>query len=104
VIFAGIRYYLHISPNRFFYLNADISATKMTTGTKMWAIVTVVAVVGAFALAAALTNITPVYAKITPTCDGEPGDCPGRSDNPGQGHEDTGNQNPSGKLPPGQNK
>jgi hypothetical protein len=53
---------------------------------------------------AALVNTIPTYAKITPTCDGEPGDCPGKSDNPGQGHEDTGNQNPSGKLPPGQNK
>lgn len=55
-------------------------------------------------LATTMANIVPAYAKITPTCDGEPGDCPGRSDNPGQGHEDTGNQNPSGKLPPGQNK
>jgi hypothetical protein len=54
-------------------------------------------------LAAALAN-TPTYAKITPTCDGEPGPCPGSSSNPGQGHEDTGNENPSGQLPPGQNK
>jgi hypothetical protein len=70
---------------------------------KTLVIASIVAVTGAFMLAA-LVNTIPTYAKITPTCDGEPGDCPGKSDNPGQGHEDTGNQNPSGKLPPGQNK
>jgi hypothetical protein len=71
--------------------------------TIIWTIVAIVAVTGAFALLPALVN-APAYAKITPTCDGEPGDCPGRSDNPGQGHEDTGNQNPSGHLPGGHNK
>ena len=70
---------------------------------KILAIAAIMAVTAAFMLAAALVNAPP-YAKITPTCDGEPGDCPGKSDNPGQGHEDTGNQNPSGKLPHGQNK
>ena len=71
--------------------------------TRTLAIATIVAVTAAFMLVAALVNV-PAYAKITPTCDGEPGECPGSSSNPGQGHEDTGNANPSGKLPPGQNK
>jgi hypothetical protein len=66
-------------------------------------IATIVAVTGAFMLVAALVN-TPAYAKITPTCDGESGSCPGHSSDPGQGHEDTGNENPSGQHPPGQNK
>lgn len=60
------------------------------------------AVTGALMVVAALVN-APAYSKITPTCDGEPGDCPGRSDDPGNGHEDTGNVNPSGHRPPGQN-
>jgi hypothetical protein len=77
---------------------------NMVLGTKILAITTIMAMTAALVLATASANIVPSYAKITQTCDGEPGDCPGRSDNPGQGHEDTGNQNPSGKLPHGQNK
>lgn len=75
----------------------------MVISTKTLAIATIVGITAALVLATVSVNLAPVYAKITPTCDGEPGDCPGKSDNPGQGHEDTGNQNPSGHLPPGQN-
>jgi len=68
-----------------------------------------VAVTAAFMLATALVNSVPANAKITPgqtTCDGEPGDCPGRSDNPGQGHEEdtTPATNPAGNEPGGHNK
>jgi hypothetical protein len=77
---------------------------NMALDTKILAITTIMAMTAALVLATASANIVPSFAKITPTCDGSPGDCPGKSDNPGQGHEDTGNQNPSGQLPPGQNK
>lgn len=63
---------------------------------------TIVAMTGAFILMAALVN-SSAHAKISPTCDNKPGSCPGKSSDPGQGHEDTGNQNPAGHLPPGQN-
>lgn len=68
---------------------------------------TILVITGALVLATALTNIVPANAKITQstTCDGEPGECPGSSSDPGRGHdEETENVNPSGKAPPGQNK
>lgn len=71
------------------------------------AITTLVGITAALVLATALTNIVPASAKITQstTCDGEPGECPGSSSDPGRGHdEETENVNPSGKAPPGQNK
>jgi hypothetical protein len=70
-------------------------------------IAAIVGVTAAFMLATTLVNSVPAYAKITSqtTCDGEPGECPGSSSNPGKGHdEETENVNPSGQAPPGQNK
>jgi hypothetical protein len=56
-------------------------------------------------LATALVNSVPAHAKITQTCDGEPGDCPGSSSNPGQGHyEENVNSGKNAKAPPGLNK
>jgi hypothetical protein len=75
--------------------------------TRISAIAAVVAVTAAFMLAATLVNSVPAYAKIKEqtTCDGEPGECPGSSSDPGRGHdEDTQNVNPQDKAPPGQNK
>jgi hypothetical protein len=42
-------------------------------------------------------------AAITTECDGEPGECPGNSSNPGQGHDEE-RVNPTGKALPRQNK
>jgi hypothetical protein len=77
--------------------------------TRTLAIAAVVAVTAAFMLATTLVNSVPAYAKITPgqtTCDGEPGECPGSSSGPGQGHDEetSPNTNPSGHAPSGQNK
>lgn len=63
------------------------------------------AVAGASILA--LVSTAPTFAKIDQVtrCDGDVGDCPGSSSNPGQGHDETTqNENPSGAAPPGQNK
>jgi hypothetical protein len=68
-------------------------------------IATIVAITGAFMLMAALAN-TPAHAKISQVtrCDGNVGSCPGKSSDPGQGHDETTqNENPSGHAPPGQN-
>jgi hypothetical protein len=73
----------------------------------VWTIAAIVAVTGAFAILPALMN-GPAYAEIREVtrCDGDEGDCPGKSeDSQGPGHEETTqNENPSGKAPPGQNK
>ena len=74
--------------------------------TTILGIATIVAVTGAFALLPVLMN-APAYAAIKEVtrCDGDVGDCPGKSSNPGQGHDETTqNENPTGKAPPGQNK
>jgi hypothetical protein len=77
--------------------------------TTILAIATIVAVTGAFMLAATLVISVPAHAKITPgqtTCDGEPGPCPGSSSNPGKGHDEdtTPATNPAGNEPGGHNK
>jgi hypothetical protein len=74
--------------------------------TTILAIATLVAVTGTLMLVAALVN-TPANAKVGPVtrCDGEVGDCPGSSSGPGQGHDETTqNENPAEHAPPGQNK
>ncbi|HXS59196.1 MAG TPA: hypothetical protein VN703_00090 [Candidatus Sulfopaludibacter sp.] len=79
----------------------------MNTKTTSTIIVVMVAAVG---MAISPSLISSASASITPGhCTNHNGDnigpsCPGSSADPGQGHTQTCNSNPTGKCPGGQNK
>jgi hypothetical protein len=81
----------------------DLEVFTMKNQKTVFAIVAIVAAVG-IVVSAATSNTA--YAKINSVtrCDGKLGSCPGHSSDPGQGHDETTqNENPSGHAPPGQN-
>jgi len=74
----------------------------MNTKTTVIAIAALVAVLG---LLVAPLSLNVASARQVSTCDTGDEDCPGRSDNPGKGHESiTCNDNNPDVCPPGQNK
>ena len=70
-------------------------------------VIAVAALVAALGLLIAPLSLNVASAKQVSTCDTGDPDCPGRSDNPGRGHEvitETCNDNNPDVCPPGQNK
>jgi hypothetical protein len=92
---------LLINTQALFYNRAQ-SRSVINTKTTVIAVAALAAVLG---LLVAPLSLNVASARQVSTCDTGDPDCPGKSDNPGKGHESiTCNDNNPDVCPPGQNK
>jgi hypothetical protein len=96
---------LLINSQALFYNRAQ-SRSVMNTKTTVIAVAALAAVLGLLVAPLSL-NVASARQVTTSECDTGDPDCPGKSDNPGKGHElitQTCNDNNPDVCPPGQNK